>query len=358
MTISQPLNNVSLPPQNGGEFVAKATANFDGGDALIGWSCSAWAAGQPGLLSMELWLDGQPTGSQLTLYANAANTHMALGHTWAWCRGVSAGQHSIELLAAEGTTTDQNDFACATVWNMAGAGTVRFADDLECPIGNGQGLIKAEVLTEGGPLLMSADGSGWAASAGQMVAGWLPFDGGDPYEMQVYANNGSQHLAWVGTDRVFEAQNRGQHLVQVNADGQTWTDENDTAHLMVMEMNGPIVQAQLQNVTANSQDGSGGATIAETTFESNGGTLLVRVALSVWTGSIGQMLYVGIQVDNTSLGFAQIYANPANTHMPTVVNDLVLTNVAAGSHTLNLMAEANVVTDQNDRVSVLILELP
>ena len=358
MTISQPLNNASLPPQNGGEFVAKATADFDGGDALIGWSCSAWAAGNPGLLSMELWLDSEPTGSQLTLYANAANTHMALGHSWAWCQNVPAGQHTISLLAGEGTTTDQNDFACATVWNVGDSGIVRYSDDATCPAGNGQELVKAEVLTEGGPLWISADASGWAPAAGQMVSGWLPLDGGDPFEMQVFANNAEQHLAWVGTNRVFTPQNRGQHMVQINADGSTSTDDTDTAHLTVMELNGPVVQALLQNVTADSQDGSGGATIAGTTFDSNGGTLLVRTALSVWTGGVGEMLYVGIQVDGTSLGFAQIYANPANTHMPTVVNDLVVTGISAGSHTLNLMAEANVVTDQNDRVSVLILEIP
>ena len=67
-------------------------------------------------------------------------------------------------------------------------------------------------------------------------------------------------------------------------------------------------------------------------------------------------LIVGIQIDGTSRGFAQIFANPSGTHMATVTNDLVLTGVPAGSHTLGLIGEANTVTDQNDRVSVVAFE--
>ena len=55
---------------------------------------------------------------------------------------------------------------------------------------------------------------------------------------------------------------------------------------------------------------------------------------------------------------AQVYANPANTHMAMVTNDLVVTGVPAGSHRLGLIGEVGTYTDQNDRVSALVLEFP
>jgi hypothetical protein len=353
MTISQPFNNVALVPQTGGEFVAKVATNFEGGDALIGFSASAYVA-QPGLMTMQLWLDGEPV-AQIGLLATQAETHMSLGHTWAYCPDVSAGQHTISLLAGEGTVTDQNDSACVTVWNLNGTGTLRYHYDADCPDGAGQPLINTEVLTEGGPLYISADMSGRVETP-SLITGWLPLDGGDPYELNVFANNAQQRLALIGTDRIYTPQDKGQHQVQLNADGLTFTDGDDAAHLTVVELTeGVVMQAQLQNVTANSQQGDGG-TIAETTFQSNGGPLLVRVAASVWTEQPNEVLFVGIQIDGTSLGFGQIYANNAAMHMPVVTNDLVLLSVPAGPHSLTLLAEANVITDQNDRVSALILE--
>jgi hypothetical protein len=114
----------------------------------------------------------------------------------------------------------------------------------------------------------------------------------------------------------------------------------------------------LQDATANSQSGDGG-TIAAANFTSNGGTLLIRVGLTCWTNAQpGLALYCGIQIDGTSHGFCQIWANFEATHMAMVPQDLVLNNIPAGMHTLGLLAEANVVTDINDRVSALVMEFP
>lgn len=364
-TISQPVNNASLPSQSGGGFVLKQAVDFSGGDALIGFSASAWSQ-SPGPISMRLWLDGQPTDGLLTLYANQRAMHLAMGHSWVWCRGVSPGQHTLMLEAGDTTTTDTNDYACVTVWEMGDGCAVRWAQSAPCPAGSGQELIRGAIESHGGQLLVSGSSSGWVGKANGFVTAWMPFDGGDPAEMQVYANNAEQHLAVVPTDMVLDGIGRGDHEVQLNADGLTFTDGGDTAHLAVVEWvnpaDAPSVVAMnpvLQNATCQTQDGSGGATIARSTFTSSGGTLLVRVGLSVWTRQPpGYPLYVGIQVDGTSLGFAQIYPNVANTHMPVITNDLVLEGIGAGSHTLNLMAENSVITDQNDRVSVLIMEFP
>lgn len=114
----------------------------------------------------------------------------------------------------------------------------------------------------------------------------------------------------------------------------------------------------LQNATANTQQGSGG-TVQSSNFQSNGLPLLIRVSVSCWTNEPpGLPLYVGIQIDGISHGFTQIWANFVGTHMTMVSNDLVLNGIPAGNHDLNLMGEANVITDSNDRVSVLIMEFP
>jgi hypothetical protein len=362
-SIFQPLNNVVLPSQSGDNALVKTTINVTGGDALIGFSASAWASTTT-TISMELWLDGQPTGGQLAMYVNQPNTHLALGHSWVLCPGLSAGAHTLMLVAGPNTITDQHDRANVTVWEMGDGCAVRFADDAPCPQGAGQSLLTGSFHTNGNQFLVSGGASGWVNSA-NLVTVRMGVDGGSSVASQVFANNSSEHLATVPTDFVHTgATARGQHDVQMIADGQVSTDGGDTAHLAVVEwvnatdapvacaMNPPLVGA-----VANTQQGDGGS-IAQSQFSKGNGTLLVKVGVSAWTQATGMMLWCGIQIDGTSLGYAGIFANPNATHMSMVTNDLVLTGVPPGTHTLNLMAEAGVITDNNDRVSVLILEFP
>lgn len=361
-SISQVLNNVSLPQQSGGQVVAQQTITLGGGDALIGVSASAWSQAA-GPMSIEVWLDGQPTGAELAMYANVGQMHMSLGHTWVWLQSPTPGDHVLTLVAGDTTVTDGNDVACVTVWEMGDGCVVHFTDDNPCPSGTGVPLFKEAFETTGETMVMiSASTSGWVtAGQGSFVGASLALDGGDANDLEVCANNLNQHLAVVPTDLIATPEARGQHAVQMASSGNTSTDGGDTAHLTVVEFkdpaNSPTLIQHLQNDAANSQQGDGGSIIS-TPFESSGGTLLVRVSVSVWTQQAGETLYIGIQVDGTSLGFAQIYANFTGTHMAAVTNDLVLANVPAGSHTLNLMGEANVITDYNDRVSVTILEFP
>jgi hypothetical protein len=291
--------------------------------------------------------------------------HLSLGHSWVSCPGLSPGQHEIALLAGDTTVTDPNDLACVTVWEMGDGCTVRFADDTPCPPGLGEMMFKEGVEVTGGQCLVSADASGWAGSAGQIVGAVVAIDTLATGNTEVMANNSGQHLATVGTDLFVQQVPRGQHLVTLVAEASTATDNNDTAHLAVVdwvtEADAPAVlelNPPLQNAQANSQQGDGGS-IASSQFTSNGGTLLIRSNVSCWTQQTsGFTLFVGIQVDGTSKGFNQGFANFAGTHMAMVTNDLVVTGVPAGSHTLNLMGENSVITDYNDRVSVTILEFP
>ena len=363
-TVFQPVNNVQLPSQNGDNLLVEETIQVSGGDALIGFSASGWAASPGTLLTFDLWLDGQPTGGQLQMYANMAGTHLALGHSWVYVPALEAGSHTVGIVAGVNTVTDSNDTACITVWEMGDGCAVRMAEDTPCPPGTGNVLIKEDVETAGGQLLVSESASGWVGSPG-LITVRTTLDDDASVATQVLANNGGEHLATVPTDFVHtDATERGQHLLVMTADEQVATDGNDTAHLAVVEwvnaadapvacaMNPPLVGA-----VANTQQGDGGS-IAQSQFSTGGGTLLIKVGVSAWTSTTETLLSCGIQIDGTSLGFTNIYANPVSTHMAMVTNDLVLRNVPAGSHTLNLMAEANVITDNNDRVCVLILEFP
>jgi hypothetical protein len=363
--ISQPVNNVQLPGQNGGSFVVKEAFNFVGGDVLIGFSASGWSANANQLISMQLWLDDEPVPSGLLqMFANSAAMHLSLGHAWAFVEGVSAGQHAISLMAGDTTITDGNDQACITVWELGDNLAVQYNESVPCPQGAGVELVKTSFRTQGTtPILVSASTSGWNSSQG-IVGATVTLDQDINAEgsLEVFANNANQHLAAVPTDIHLAPPNRGQHELEVVSHGATWTDGGDMVHVNVVEWvdpaKGPTIvglSPPLQNAQAQSQNGDGGS-IASATFQSSGGTLLVRTNLSAWSASSDVQIMVGIQIDGTSRGFAQLFANPNETHMTMVSNDLVVAGIPAGQHTLNLMGELNTITDQNDRVSVTILE--
>ena len=358
-SIQQPLNNLALASQSGGTFVAKATVTVKGGDALIGVSASGWSA-NPGPISMIVWVDNQPTGAVLGTYASAGGMHLALGHTWAWCRGLTPGQHTIMLEAGPTTVTDQNDFACVTVWEMGDVMKVHFSEDTPSPKGVAVPLITQRSETGDDGVLISGSSSGWVGVNNTLVGSAIVYDGGDGAPMEVFANNANQHLTVVPTDSVMDT-NRGDHLFELRGGGQSMTDLTDYAHLSMVEFvnidQAPKYLSQITNAPAQATHGDGG-TIASVPVTTKGGTLLVKVGVSAFATQANQQLIAGIQVDGVSKGFARVFANPAETHMAMVTNDLVVTGVPAGSHTLGLISEANTYTDGNDRVSVLVLEFP
>lgn len=364
--VSQPLNNVALPAQSGDGFVAKASVNFSGGDALLAVSASAWSA-QPGPISMQVWLDSEPTGATLGTYATNGAMHLSLGRTYVWLKDVPAGQHTVSLETGPTTVTDQNDRASMTLWQLGDGVEVRIARDAPCPDGMSEVLIEDRIRTEGGDqVLVSASSSGWLDEVSWLVRGDLVLDADSRTGVltEVFPNNLGQHLATVPTDGVIAEPGRGQHEVTLAAGPFVKTNPSDWAHATVVESvdsaAAPAVLSMnppLQNAHAQEQSGSGG-TIAQSTFRSNGGTLLVRANVSAFTTEPNQLLDVGIQIDGSTHGLTSIYANPSETHMALVSNDLVVTGIPAGSHTLTLIGEANPYTDDNDRVSVLIMEFP
>jgi hypothetical protein len=340
--------------------VAQATVNFAGGDALLGFSGSAWSQA-PGEISLEVWLDGQPVGGPLSIYANQGGMHMALGRTWVWCPGVAPGEHKIAVMAGLTTITDGNDRVSLTLWNLADAMTVRTAVDEPCPTGVGQKLVDERFATHGGRFLVSSSASGWVTAANGFVSNYVVFSA-PTVVAKVFANNANQHLATVPIDFVLGPWSRGQNEVQLLAQANTSTDSGDYAHLSIVEWTGPgagpvVVPTNpgLGNVTASGQQGGG--VIAAAQFQSSGGPLLFRLNCSAWSPNVNDLLGISVQLDNQPVGRMELFTNVSGTHLTVVSNDLVL-NVPAGAHKLVLMGDVYTYTDANDLVSVLIMEFP
>jgi hypothetical protein len=365
--ISQPVDNVLLPSQNGGEFVVKAGVDTGGGDLLIGFSGSAWSAVEDQLISLQLWLDDEPVPSGLLqLYANASAMHLCLGHVWAHVPGVGAGEHTLAVMAGDTTTTDQNDSVCITVWEMGDNLAVHFNESVPCPEGVGQPLVETAFQTQGQtPVMVSASTSGWTAGANAVIGATATIDQDTDAaaSLEVFANNALQHLPAVPTEIIFAPPNRGQHELTVVSEGSTSTDGGDLVHVTALEWVNPaegptIVELSppLQNAVAVGQQG--GAMIAQTTFQSSGGPLLVCTNLSAWSATQNATLGATIQIDAVAHGYVGVFANWMETHLPLVSNDLVIAGIPAGEHTLVLRGTADTITDANDRVSVTILEFP
>jgi hypothetical protein len=91
-------------------------------------------------------------------------------------------------------------------------------------------------------------------------------------------------------------------------------------------------------------------------FTTSGGTVIVMATGSAYLGGGGTM-QVDILVDNVVRGSLFGFTNEASSHKALVGNDLVLTGLAAGTHTVQLKLTAGF-SDYNDYSQVSVLELP
>jgi hypothetical protein len=101
----------------------------------------------------------------------------------------------------------------------------------------------------------------------------------------------------------------------------------------------------------------GGGTVASGTFSSAGGTILLQAMASAWTRASASQLNLVVTVDGTARGTVTGYASRSSFHVPLVSADILITGLAAGQHTVTLMADSSTITDSNDRCTVSVLEL-
>ena len=78
------------------------------------------------------------------------------------------------------------------------------------------------------------------------------------------------------------------------------------------------------------------------------GPVTFFLSASAWTQTAASWLSVGMELDGTPIGSAQVFANYASMHMA-LVPVYITANLTAGQHTLSLLpGNTTTVTDLND----------
>jgi hypothetical protein len=95
-----------------------------------------------------------------------------------------------------------------------------------------------------------------------------------------------------------------------------------------------------------------------TTFNSNGGTLVIAASGSGYATSANNTIGMEILVDGSTIGNCSVYMNVSSQHAAFVPTQIVLRNVTAGTHTLTLVNRFATATDIFDLFNVLVTELP
>jgi hypothetical protein len=100
-----------------------------------------------------------------------------------------------------------------------------------------------------------------------------------------------------------------------------------------------------------------GALPLNSSFVSGGGVMILFASGSGW-GTAAVQIGMSVRVDNVQRGLCMSFTNEAGSHKAFVSNPIVINNLAAGNHTIQLVALAGTSTDFNDFYSVTVIELP
>jgi hypothetical protein len=100
-----------------------------------------------------------------------------------------------------------------------------------------------------------------------------------------------------------------------------------------------------------------GALPVTKSFTTKGRPVILLASGSGWSGSTDKTIGMDIQIDKVSRRQAKTFTNEKTSHKVFVAPYLVLTDLAAGDHTISLSALAGTNTDVNDYFSVVIIEL-
>lgn len=353
----QPLSNATAESQSGDGTIASGNFATSGTPCLLGFSCSGWTQTQGAQIEATLTVDGEEV-ARLQLPASTTAMHLSLGRTWGY--GLLAeGRHEFSVVAGPNTITDQNDRVSLTVWELGEPQPVTVREDITEPCNPGTGAIMGSVFpkTGDGPLLVSTSAAAEAASAG-LIGMHALVDNTTAIASEIFANNASQELTFVPIDLLLEPLGEGKHQIDLDAYDNTVTTGKEFFDLTVLEIEEPkLVQVTplWENSEANTTHG--GDIVASGSFQTNGGTLIFRISGSGFGPNGGMIGLDCVLDDRTGIGLAEVFANPANVHMPVVSNDIVVTGVGAGSHKLDVYSTITTYTDQNDRLSVTVIEL-
>jgi len=91
-------------------------------------------------------------------------------------------------------------------------------------------------------------------------------------------------------------------------------------------------------------------------FTSNGGTLMIHASGTAYRSAAG-IMRVDVRLDGTSIGEMKAYTNEVSSHKTLNPRIIVLSGIAAGSHTITLVL-VDGSADANDFSQVVVEELP
>lgn len=91
-------------------------------------------------------------------------------------------------------------------------------------------------------------------------------------------------------------------------------------------------------------------------FDTKGGTLLVLFSASAIPGAPG-MFGMDIKVDGNTVGAVEVHGFSSSEHKM-LSRAVLVPNIAAGSHNVGASLRANTIADGNDRINMLVVELP
>lgn len=102
---------------------------------------------------------------------------------------------------------------------------------------------------------------------------------------------------------------------------------------------------------------AGAMPVTSQSFSTNGGTLRIFVAGSGHRSTAGQ-IGMTVKLDGTIIGYSKSYTNEVSSHKAFVPNEIVVSGIAAGSHTVTLESWNGTSSDSNDFYSVTVSEMP
>jgi hypothetical protein len=113
----------------------------------------------------------------------------------------------------------------------------------------------------------------------------------------------------------------------------------------------------LTSILTNFPDAAGPLPATDT-FTSQGGRLIITTDGSGSTTAAPNTIGMNIQFDGVTMAANKVWANNSGIHVPFISKTIIKTGVAAGTHTIKLVAQSGTLTDVNDTFTVTVQELP
>lgn len=125
----------------------------------------------------------------------------------------------------------------------------------------------------------------------------------------------------------------------------------------VKQLSLSLIGALMQNFKLTQLITNHGGLPGSTSFSTGGGTVLMMASGSGYTSTIGT-ISVTLSVDSAAVGTLQLTANEVSSHKAFVPIFIVLSGLAAGTHSLTFAATSGTIVDGNDPYNVTLLEIP